>query len=104
VSTTSTITYYTTNSVSALKSALNAKPIGVYVDASKWGSYGGGIFTGCSPSVSLNHAVIAVGYDTSSNWKIRNSWGAGWGEAGHIRLAAGNPCGILSWPFSTTLL
>jgi C1A family cysteine protease len=79
VSTASTVTLYTTNSVKALKTALNAKPIGVYLDASNWSSYGGGIFTGCSASVTINHAVIAVGYDTSNNWKVRNSWGTGWG-------------------------
>jgi len=108
VSTTTPVTYYTTYSVSALQTALNSKPVGIYVDASNWGSYGSGIFTGCNPSISIDHAVVAVGYDTSGNWKIRNSWGAGWGVAGFITLSARipttNPCGILVWPFSTTII
>jgi hypothetical protein len=28
----------------------------------------------------------------------------GGGEVGYIRMAAGNPCGILTWPFSTTVI
>merc|ERR1712127_707276 len=36
----------------------------------------------------IDHAVIAVGYDSSaSTFKIRNSWGASWGEAGYVRVS-----------------
>merc|ERR1712066_885785 len=36
----------------------------------------------------MGHAVIAVGYGTDGvdYFKIRNSWGTSWGEAGYIRL------------------
>jgi C1A family cysteine protease len=31
-----------------------------------------------------NHAIVLVAYnDTSGNWTIRNSWGAGWGDNGY---------------------
>lgn len=50
----------------------------------------------------LNHGVLAVGYgEDESNgeyWKVKNSWGAGWGEGGYFRLKKdlGGPgqCGV----------
>ncbi|MFC9437708.1 C1 family peptidase [Nocardia sp. NPDC057030] len=55
--------------------------------------YRGGIFEGpCAGSP--NSAVVVVGY-SDSYWIVRNSWGAGWGEQGYMRLARGsNLCGI----------
>jgi len=38
--------------------------------------------------------VLAVGYDTSNNWLVKNSWGTTWGVNGFITLATGNTCGI----------
>eukprot|EP00604_Paraphysomonas_vestita_P001122 CAMPEP_0174819510 /NCGR_PEP_ID=MMETSP1107-20130205/2783_1 /TAXON_ID=36770 /ORGANISM="Paraphysomonas vestita, Strain GFlagA" /LENGTH=292 /DNA_ID=CAMNT_0016033151 /DNA_START=196 /DNA_END=1074 /DNA_ORIENTATION=- len=70
-------------------------PVSVCIDASNWNSYTGGILSSCGTSV--NHAVQAVGVDSSSGgyWKVRNSWGASWGEAGFIRLKYGsNTCNI----------
>ncbi|KAM3142198.1 hypothetical protein pb186bvf_005607 [Paramecium bursaria] len=66
--------------------ALEGQPLSVSVHASNWSSYKGGIFNNCI-NTSTNHAVVAVGFDESKNWKIRNSWGPNWGEAGHITLA-----------------
>jgi len=76
----------------ALMSALGEKPVSVCVDAQTWSYYRGGLFSNCG--TSLDHAVLAVGYDSSA-WKIKNSWGAGWGEEGYIRLRMGNTCGVL---------
>merc|ERR1739848_646330 len=58
-----------------------------------WSYYTGGIYSNCGKS--LDHAVLAVGYDSSS-WKVKNSWGTGWGESGYIRLAMGDTCGVLN--------
>jgi len=42
----------------------------------------------------LDHGVIVVGYG-SNFWKVRNSWGASWGESGYVRLArTGNGAGM----------
>jgi C1A family cysteine protease len=53
--------------------------------------------TGC-PNM-INHAVVLVGYGATTGgakyYKIRNSWGSDWGEAGHFRISAeGNVCAI----------
>jgi C1A family cysteine protease len=57
----------------------------------------------CSSS-SVNyqggHAVVVVGYGTDPTlgdyWIMRNSWGTGWGQAGHFLMARnrGNICGL----------
>ncbi len=61
------------------------------VDAGGWSHYVSGIFSNCG--TNLNHAVLLVGV-VNGAWKIKNSWGTGWGERGFIRLASGNTCGI----------
>lgn len=76
----------------ALKTALNASPVSICIDASNWSPYKSGVFSNCGHT-NLNHAVLAVGYDTNQ-WFVKNSWGTGWGEQGYIRLAQGNTCGI----------
>jgi C1A family cysteine protease len=48
----------------------------------------------------INHAVILVGYGHDNEegldyWRIRNSWGADWGEKGYFRLSRGKgTCGV----------
>jgi len=70
-------------------------PVSICIDASTWNSYTGGVMSSCG--MNVNHAVQAVGVDDSSTgyWKVRNSWGASWGEAGFIRLKYGqNTCNV----------
>ena len=78
--------------VNGLISAGEDGPVAVAVDASVWSGYRGGILSSCS--TRLNHGVTLVGVTADGVWKIRNSWGPSWGEAGHIRLAKGNTCGV----------
>ncbi|OQR90403.1 cysteine protease family C01A [Achlya hypogyna] len=74
---------------SALTTALGTQPVMVAVFAGNdaWQYYTGGVMSSC-PAGHSDHAVIAVGYgsDGSDYYKIRNSWGTSWGEAGYIRL------------------
>jgi len=72
---------------SALKNALNEGPASVCLAASSWQSYRGGILSKCDNQV--DHCVQTTGYSGSEYWRIRNSWGTGWGESGFIRLAMG---------------
>jgi C1A family cysteine protease len=99
-----TVSGYTTlKSESAMATYMQGTgPLSVCVDASSWNSYKGGIMSTCGKSV--DHCVQAVGVDTSSYWKVRNSWGTTWGEAGYIRLAYGkNTCAIASDPTYATV-
>jgi len=73
---------------SNLKSALNKGPASVCLAASSWQSYSGGILSRCDNEV--DHCVQTTGYSGSSYWRIRNSWGTGWGERGFIRLQQGH--------------
>jgi len=85
-------------------------PLAVAVYASKWGSYHGGVFSGCAfdENIALNHAVQLVGYGTDADlgdyWLVRNSWGPSWGEGGYIRLQrqAEAQCGTDTSPLDGT--
>ncbi len=94
--------YYTINGETNMANyVLGTGPLSICVDASNWSSYSGGVLKVCGNSV--NHCVQAVGVDTSSAWKVRNSWGTSWGEAGYIYLAYGqNTCDLTSDPTYVT--
>jgi len=66
-------------------------PLVINVDASAWSEYESGVFDGCNQvNPDIDHVVQLVGYGTTSSgetyWLVRNSWSAGWGENGYIRL------------------
>jgi hypothetical protein len=92
---TNTYGYYPEDKMASHVQSTGPLTVWVY-SAADWNTYTGGVMTVCSDKYGPAY-VQAVGVDASSDgyWKIRNSWGTGWGEAGFIRLAYGNDtCGI----------
>ena len=86
-------------SAAALDSALNISPVSTLYNHSKnfW-YYGNGLYNdpNCKSSFSdLNHAVTTVGY-TRSAFKIKNSWGTGWGNSGYGDWSRRGDCGLLT--------
>lgn len=67
-------------------------------------SYKTGVYSCRSPisQSQLNHAVTLIGYDSSGNWLIKNSWGKGWGIGGLGWIRDDFDCGIKKelWQFS----
>ena len=61
-------------------------------------SISNGVYYESNCGGSPNHAVVAVGYGNLSGqdyWVVRNSWGAGWGQAGYALVMRGyNVCNI----------
>jgi C1A family cysteine protease len=83
----------------ALLSAVANQPVAVAIEAdqSSFQHYKSGIFKGpCGKS--LDHGVVVVGYGTDAGvdyWRVKNSWGPTWGDAGYIRIKRGSDlCGI----------
>ncbi|XP_020090889.1 cysteine protease XCP1-like [Ananas comosus] len=104
------------NNEESLLKAVAHQPVSVAIEASgsDFQFYKGGIFDGTC-GTDLDHAVTAVGYGSSyaqDYFIIKNSWGAGWGENGYIRMRrnTGKPeglCGInkmASYPIKWKLI
>jgi hypothetical protein len=84
--------------VTLMKQALAKQPLVVLMDGTcvAFQTYSNGIMTddgNCavgSDGVGIDHAVLMVGYDDTTSppsFKIKNSWGEGWGEDGYFRIA-----------------
>lgn len=82
-------TEVTVNSQMALRAAVAKTPVSVAIQANQMGFqlYKSGVFSGAC-GTKLDHGVLVVGYgkDGKDFWKVKNSWGAQWGENGFIRL------------------
>merc|ERR1711988_1345520 len=96
-----------TDSETQMLAAVTAGPVSVAIEADQSGFqfYKSGVFGG-KCGTNLDHGVLVVGYGTDSGkdyWKVKNSWGATWGEKGYIRLgrntgAPAGTCGIATQP------
>jgi hypothetical protein len=84
-------------------------PLSIGINAGPMQWYMGGIANPwsilCNPK-SIDHGVAIVGFGSEPKqyWKIRNSWGASWGEKGYYRIVRGvNKCGLTSMPTTAVL-
>lgn len=89
----------TPKSVAQLKAAIDKGPVSVTVEADTtvFQSYRSGILNSASCGTNLDHAITAVGYGNDGGvdyYIVRNSWGAGWGDQGYIKIAAVDGVGI----------
>jgi len=87
------------NSADQLKAAINVGPVSVAIQADTWAfqGYQGGVLNDDSCGTNLDHGVLAVGYgveDGQEFYLVKNSWGAGWGEHGFIKIAVVDGPGI----------
>ena len=74
-----------------LEKAVSTNIVAITVDATDLKTYVGGVITFAFFN-GINHGVAIVGYGTEEGsdldyYKIRNSWGTGWGEKGYFRVA-----------------
>jgi cathepsin L len=78
--------------VAQIKQALCAHgPLAVAVRATPaFQAYAGGVFNQMDPG-GINHGVTLVGWDDSKHaWRIKNSWGTGWGDDGYMWIDYGS--------------
>jgi len=84
----------------SMRKELANGPLSIGINGESIQFYFGGVFDPYSflCPATLNHGVLLVGYGTAdvshyifwkkqkAFWKIKNSWGSGWGENGFFRL------------------
>ena len=93
----------------ALVAALAERPVSVAIEADQaaFQHYRDGVLTAAC-GTKLDHGVLAVGYGVQAKlafWKVKNSWGAAWGDKGFVLLARNGThngvhgqCGVLMAP------
>jgi len=78
--------------------AIGSVVVQIEADTQAFQFYASGVFDNAKCDTNIDHGVVVVGYGTqgtSPYWIVRNSWGAGWGEKGYIRMVRGkNMCAI----------
>jgi len=83
-----------TNSMLSLMTAVVQQPVAVAIEADEnaFQFYSSGVLT--KPcGTNLDHGVLLVGYGTDATgldyYKVKNSWGTTWGQAGYVLLGRG---------------
>ena len=70
--------------------------------------YTSGIISSTRCGTNLDHGVLIVGYGSEADgnmyWLVKNSWGAGWGDNGYVKIGRSESindngvCGIAMQP------
>jgi C1A family cysteine protease len=86
-----------------LEAAVAQQPVSVAIEADTeiFQHYTGGILESDACGQNIDHAVLVVGYGIQKGffsggkkyWKVKNSWGAQWGEEGYVKIAKGKTSG-----------
>jgi C1A family cysteine protease len=94
----------TPSDLDAMYAAIAQQPVSVAIEADTtyFQTYVSGVLTdAASCGVSLDHAVLAVGYGTDSDgvayFLVKNSWNTTWGDEGYVKIGAvegDGVCGI----------
>lgn len=87
----------------AVVRALYKGPVSAGISGYNLRFYDSGVFNDCTSKDQLDHAIMIVGYVGGVGWKIKNSWGADWGEEGFAWIAEGNTCGICNMTVSVVV-
>jgi len=76
----------TRNSDAALAQALAKGTVAIATaTGTPFRFYKSGIVKGPACGTRLTHGVLAVGLE-SDHYVVKNSWGAGWGQKGYIKI------------------
>jgi len=94
------------NDEDQLQAAVEKLPtsVAVQADSSVFQFYTSGVITSSSCGTNLNHGILAIGFDNTAStpfWNCKNSWSAGWGDDGYVKIKKADPgkkgagiCGI----------
>ena len=87
--------------------AMNPVSVAIEADTQVFQLYKSGVITSSACGTSLDHGVLVVGYGAENGidfWLVKNSWGAGWGEDGYVKIektsssSSKGVCGIAMQP------
>jgi len=81
-------------SVDAIKNAIytyGSVSVWIYADRT-FQAYTGGVYNTNRRRITTNHGVVLCGWDDAKQaWRLKNSWGTGWGENGFMWIAYNCP-------------
>lgn len=94
----------------ALMLQLRHGPVGVaFAVDQAFTLYGGGVYQPSGCTYDVDHAMLLTGYGFDRDggggwyWRVKNSWGEDWGEAGYARIQLtddrNGPCGMYAIAF-----
>jgi len=93
----------------AMKTALMTAPVSIALNANgrNFQLYSSGVMTDKCHGFT-DHAVLAVGYGTSTDgtpyFRVKNSWGTSWGDAGYFKVSQDNALCTLSEPSAVAVI